>query len=141
MLLRLLFLNDQNTFVISPSHFLLIYVLTSISCSRIWLVVDFLRHKLCEISAQICNLNKWAPVTFKFPPDNIRKTFTVMHNPVFEHANLLSFALLACIMLFVNGTQFMRSVFNFVQYISLALPISASYSLHVYHIAYWISYL
>ena len=55
-----------------------------------------------------------------------------MHSPVFEHANKLSFALLACIMLFVNGTQFMRSVFNFVQYISLALPISATY---------WISYL
>ena len=32
-----------------------------------------------------------------FPRDNIRTTFTVMHNPVFEESNTLSFDLLACI--------------------------------------------
>ena len=51
-----------------------------------------------------------------FPRDNIRKTFTVMHNPVFEHSDTLSFALLSCIILYKNGTQFRCSVFTFVQY-------------------------
>ena len=31
-----------------------------------------------------------------FPCDNIRKTFIVMHNPVFEQLDTLSFALPAC---------------------------------------------
>ena len=48
---------------------------------------------------------------------NIRKTFTVMHKPVFEHSDTLSFALLACITLYINGKQFKCSVFTFVQYI------------------------
>ena len=38
---------------------------TTISFSRIWLVVDFLRPNLCEISVQMCNLKNWTPVTFK----------------------------------------------------------------------------
>ena len=38
---------------------------TTILFSRIWLAVDFWRHKLCEISVQICNLKNWTPVTFK----------------------------------------------------------------------------
>ena len=41
-----------------------------------------------------------------------------MHNPVFEHPDILSFALLDCIILHINGKQFMCSVFNFVQYIT-----------------------
>ena len=41
-----------------------------------------------------------------FPCDNIRKTFTVVHNPLFEHSDTLSYALLACIILYVNGKQF-----------------------------------
>ena len=40
-----------------------------------------------------------------FPRDNIRKTFSVMHNTVFEHSDSLSFALLACTILYKNGTQ------------------------------------
>ena len=36
-----------------------------------------------------------------FPRDNIRKTFTDMHSRVFEHSNTLSFALLACIDLYI----------------------------------------
>ena len=46
-----------------------------------------------------------------FPRDNIRKAFTSMHNPVFEH----SVALLACIILRINGKQFRCSDFTFVQ--------------------------
>ena len=54
-----------------------------------------------------------------FPHDNIRKTFTVMHNPVFEESDALSFVLLACIILYINGKQFKCSVFTFVQYIKI----------------------
>ena len=39
---------------------------TTISFSWIWLAVDFWRHRLCEISVQICNLKNWTPVTFKW---------------------------------------------------------------------------
>ena len=53
-----------------------------------------------------------------FPRDNIHKTFTVMHNPVFEHSDSLSFALMACILLYINGKQFRCNVFTFVRYIS-----------------------
>ena len=52
-----------------------------------------------------------------FPHYNIRKTFTVMHNPVFEELDALSFVLLACIILYINGKQFKCSVLTFVQYI------------------------
>ena len=40
-----------------------------------------------------------------------------MNNPVFEHSDTLLFALLACTILYINGTQFRYSVFTFVQYI------------------------
>ena len=53
-----------------------------------------------------------------FPHDNIRKTFTVMHNPVFEESDAFLFVLLACIILYINCKQFKWSVFTFVQYIS-----------------------
>ena len=36
-----------------------------------------------------------------FPRDNIPKTVTVMHNPVFEHTDTLPFALLAWIILYM----------------------------------------
>ena len=52
-----------------------------------------------------------------FPRDNIRQTFTFMHNPVFEYSDTLSFALLACIILYINSKQFSCSVFTFIQYI------------------------
>ena len=42
------------------------------------------------------------------------KLFTVMHNPVFENSDALSFALLACIILIINGNRFRCSVFTFV---------------------------
>ena len=45
-------------------------------------------------------------------------TFYFMHNPVFEHSDTLSFALLAYIILHINGKQFRCSVFTFVQYIT-----------------------
>ena len=48
----------------------------------------------------------------------IRKAFTFMHNPDFEHLDTLLFALLACIILHVNCKQFRCSVFTFVQYIT-----------------------
>ena len=51
-----------------------------------------------------------------FPRDTIRKPFTVMHNPVFENSDTLSFALPACNILHINGKQFRCSVFTFVQY-------------------------
>ena len=41
-----------------------------------------------------------------------------MHNPVFEQSDTLSFALLDCIILHINGKQFRCSVFTFVQYIT-----------------------
>ena len=41
-----------------------------------------------------------------------------MHNPVFEQADTLSFALLDCIILHINGKQFRCIVFTFVQYIT-----------------------
>ena len=70
------------------------------------------------ISLQICNLKNWTPVAFHvFSRDNIHKAFTVMHKPVFEHLVTLSFALLAFIILYINGKQFRCSVFTFVQYI------------------------
>ena len=53
-----------------------------------------------------------------FSRDNIRKTFTVMHNQLFEHSDTLSFALLACIILYINGKLFRCSIFTFVQYIT-----------------------
>ena len=81
----------------------------------------FLKDKLCEISVQICNLKNWAMSHLNgfhaFPCDGMRKTFTFMNNSVFEHSNTFSFALLACIILYINGTQFRCSVFTFVQYI------------------------
>ena len=48
---------------------------------------------------------------YVFHRDNIRKTLTIMHNPVFEHLDKLSFALLACVVLHISG------FFTFVQYI------------------------
>ena len=48
-----------------------------------------------------------------------------MHNPVFEYPDTLSFALLACIILYINGKQFRCSVFTFVKYsidIKIDLP-------------------
>ena len=54
-----------------------------------------------------------------FPRGNIRKTFTVMHYPVFEHLDTLSIAFLVSIILYIDGKQFKCSVFTFVQYISL----------------------
>ena len=41
-----------------------------------------------------------------------------MHNPVFEQSDILSFALLDCIILHINGNQFRCIVFTFVQYIT-----------------------
>ena len=41
-----------------------------------------------------------------------------MHNPVFEQSDILSFALLGCIILHINGKQFRCYVFTFVQYIT-----------------------
>ena len=41
-----------------------------------------------------------------------------MHNPVFEQSDILSFALLDCIILHINDKQFRCSVFTFVQYIT-----------------------
>ena len=66
---------------------------TTISFSRIWLAVDFLRPKLCEISIQICDLKNWTHVTFNY----------FLHDPVFEHSITLLFALLACIIMHING--------------------------------------
>ena len=53
-----------------------------------------------------------------FPRDIIRKTFTVMHYPVLEHKDTLSFAFLVCIVLYIDGKQFACSVFTFVQYMN-----------------------
>ena len=46
-----------------------------------------------------------------FPRDNIRKTFTVIQNTILEYSDTLSFALQACIILYINGKQFMCSIF------------------------------
>ena len=47
-----------------------------------------------------------------FPNDNIRKTFTVMHNRVFEKSDTLLFVLLACIILYIDGIKFKCSVLS-----------------------------
>ena len=53
-----------------------------------------------------------------FPRENNLKIFTVKRNPVFEHSDTLSFALLlAYIILYINDKQFRCSVFTFVQYV------------------------
>ena len=44
------------------------------------------------------------------------KSFTVMHNKIFEHSDTLSFALLARVILYLSGKQFGCRVFTFVQY-------------------------
>ena len=54
-----------------------------------------------------------------FPRDNFRKTVTVMHYPVLEHLDTLSFAFLVFIILYIDCKQFRCSVFTFVQYISI----------------------
>ena len=54
-----------------------------------------------------------------FPRDNICKDFTFMHNSVFEHSDTPLFALLACIILHINGKQFNCSVFAFVKFCSV----------------------
>ena len=60
-------------------------------------------YSLCEISVQICN---WKTELLShlnsfhvFPRDNIRKTFIVMHNRVFDHLYTLSFDLPASFIL------------------------------------------
>ena len=53
-----------------------------------------------------------------FLHDNIRKTFIVMHTPVYEESDTLSFVLLACNILYINGKQIKCSVFTFVHYIT-----------------------
>ena len=50
-----------------------------------------------------------------FPRYTIRKDFTFIYNPVFEHSDTLLFA---CIILHINGKLFRCSVFTFVQYIT-----------------------
>ena len=52
-----------------------------------------------------------------FPRDNIRKTVTAIHYPVFEHQDTLSIAFLVYIILYIGGKQFRCSVYTFVQYI------------------------
>ena len=46
----------------------------------------------------------------------LKKTFTVMLNPVVEHSDTLSFALLVYIILYINGEKFRCSVFTFAKY-------------------------
>ena len=43
-----------------------------------------------------------------------------MHDPAFEQSDILSFHLLDCIIMHINGKQFRCSVFTFVQYITNA---------------------
>ena len=85
--------------------------------------MDFCRPKLCKIYVQIDNL-KNGPLSHLngfhvFPRDNIRKTFTVMHYPIFEHEDTLSIAFLVFIILYIGGKEFRCSVFTFVQYINV----------------------
>ena len=48
----------------------------------------------------------------------ISVNFYFMHYPAFEHSDTLTFALLDCVILHINGKQFRCSVFTFVQYIT-----------------------
>ena len=52
-----------------------------------------------------------------FPRNNIRKTFTVMHYPVFEHEDTHSFAFLGYIIFYIDGGQFRCRGFTFAKYI------------------------
>ena len=60
-----------------------------------------------------------------FCRDNIPITFTAMHYPVLEHKDTLSFAFLVCIILYIDGKQFMCSVFTFAlyNYFVMGLPV------------------
>ena len=44
--------------------------------------------------------------------------FYFIHNAALKNSDTLSFALLACVILHINGKQFRCSVFTFVQYIT-----------------------
>ena len=54
-------------------------------------------------------------MTFKCFLVTISVNFYFIHNPVFEH---ITFALLACVILHLNGKQFRCNVFTFVLYIT-----------------------
>ena len=70
---------------------------------------------LCDLKNLILtHLNEF----YMFPRYTIRKDFTFIYNLVFEHSDTLLFALLACIILHMNGKLFGCSVFTFVQYIN-----------------------
>ena len=81
-----------NTFVISPWHFLVVacpdYHFVQPDLGRIH-CVRFLVKFVTGKTGLPSHLNS----VHVFPCDNIRKTFIVMHNPVFEHLYKLSFAL------------------------------------------------
>ena len=53
-----------------------------------------------------------------FLRDNFRKPFTLCITQSLIQSDTLSFALLDCIILHINGKQFRCSVFTFVQYIT-----------------------
>ena len=90
------FLNDQNTLDISGCRMSRLpfravrldwyWIFEGLNC--VGLLLKFATWKIGPLS----HLNGF----HVFPRDNIRKTFTVMHNPVFEHSDTLSFALLTC---------------------------------------------
>ena len=96
---KVAFLNDQKIFLINLSLISGCYKsrlpFLSVGFGWQW-ISEGLSYIVCELSVQICKLKNWTPVTFKW---------------------LSCVALLACIILHINGKQFRCSVFAFVQYI------------------------
>ena len=110
LLSKVAFLNDQNTFLVVKC---LRLPFPSVGSGWQWIseglnCVRFLFKFVTCKSGSLSHLNDF----HVFPRDNIRKLLYFMHNQVFEHSVTLSFALLACVILHINGKQFRCSVFT-----------------------------
>ena len=66
------------------------------------IVLDFRSNWQPENNGPLSHLNGF----HVFPRDNIRKTFNVMHCPVFGHKDTLSIAFLVCIIANNSGVAF-----------------------------------
>ena len=118
--------NNQNTFLISRSYFsgcrMSIVPFRSVGSGWQWNSegLNYVRFLFKFVNWKIWPRSHLHGFHV-FPRDNICKAFTFIHNPVFDHSNTVLFALLACIIMHINGKQFRCSVFTFVQDITTDL--------------------
>ena len=107
---KIAFRNDQNTFLVVKC---LRIPFRSVGSGWQWIseglnCVRFLFKFVTWKIGPLSHLND-----FHMFLVTISVNFYFMHNPVFEHSDTLSFALLACVILHINGKQFRCSVFTF----------------------------